>query len=167
MVRAWHGRGLASVNQTRPHCVNQKGKTHSKPVAARHGRGTAWARHATCESAFSFPTTVLLHEFSGGKDYGTPLHAKKALKKGTGIAVLLHASSALVGGQRNAPALLPPRRDPVPTEQEARCASGTVGMGPDNLASTGVRTPDRPARSDSLHRLRHPGRLLRDRLHLK
>ena len=29
------------------------GKTHSKPVAARHGRGTAWARHAMCESAFS------------------------------------------------------------------------------------------------------------------
>jgi len=21
------------------------GKTHSKPLAARHGRGTAWARH--------------------------------------------------------------------------------------------------------------------------
>ena len=45
MVGAWHGRGMASVNQTRPHCVNQMGKTHSKPFAARHGRGTAWARH--------------------------------------------------------------------------------------------------------------------------
>jgi len=32
---------MASVNQTRPHCVNQMGKTHSKPLAARHGRGTA------------------------------------------------------------------------------------------------------------------------------
>jgi len=29
------------VNQTRPHCVNQMGKTHSKPLAARRGRGTA------------------------------------------------------------------------------------------------------------------------------
>ena len=48
---AWHGRGVASVNQTRPHCVNQMGKTHSKPLATRHGRGTAWARHAMCESA--------------------------------------------------------------------------------------------------------------------
>ena len=45
MVGAWHGHGIASVNQTRPHCVNQMGKTHSKPLAARHGRGTAWARH--------------------------------------------------------------------------------------------------------------------------
>jgi len=25
MVGAWHGRGMASVNQTRPHCVNQTG----------------------------------------------------------------------------------------------------------------------------------------------
>jgi hypothetical protein len=52
MVRAVHGRGMASVNHTRPQCVNQMGKTHSKPLAARHGRGTAWARHAMCESAF-------------------------------------------------------------------------------------------------------------------
>jgi hypothetical protein len=31
---------------------NQMGKTHSKPLSSRHGRGTAWARHAMCESAF-------------------------------------------------------------------------------------------------------------------
>ena len=60
MVRAWHGRGMASVNQTRPHCVNQMGKTHSKPLAARHGRGTAWARHAMCESALSVLRLVTL-----------------------------------------------------------------------------------------------------------
>ena len=45
MVGAWHGHGMTSVNQTRPHCVNQMGKTHSKPLAAQHGRGMAWARH--------------------------------------------------------------------------------------------------------------------------
>ena len=45
-----HGHGMEIVNQTRPHCVNQMGKTHSKPLAARHGRGTAWARHGNCES---------------------------------------------------------------------------------------------------------------------
>ena len=70
MVGAWHGHGMASVNQTRPHCINQIGKTHSKPLAARHGRGTAWQgngmgtaweRHAVCESALSllFSTTFL------------------------------------------------------------------------------------------------------------
>jgi len=47
---------MASVNQTRPHCVNQMGKTHSKPLAAQHGRRTAWAQHAMCESALrDFP----------------------------------------------------------------------------------------------------------------
>ena len=46
-------RGMASVNETRPHCINQMGKTHSKPLAARHGRGTAWARDAMRESALS------------------------------------------------------------------------------------------------------------------
>ena len=59
---------MASVNQTRPHCVNQMGKTHSKPLAARHGRGTAWQRnsmgaawewHAMRESAF-----IVLHMVS-------------------------------------------------------------------------------------------------------
>jgi len=46
MVRAWHGRSMArSVNQTRMHCVNQMGKTHSKPLAAWDGRGMAWVQH--------------------------------------------------------------------------------------------------------------------------
>jgi hypothetical protein len=57
MVRAWHGRGMASVNQARLHCVNQIGKTHSKPLAARHGRGTAWAWR---ESAFTVHTRTEL-----------------------------------------------------------------------------------------------------------
>jgi hypothetical protein len=42
MVVAWHGHSMAGVNQTRSHCINQMGKTQSKPLAARHGRGTAW-----------------------------------------------------------------------------------------------------------------------------
>ena len=42
---------MASVNQTRSHCVN-KWERHSKPLAARHDRGTAWAWHVMCESAF-------------------------------------------------------------------------------------------------------------------
>jgi len=44
--------------------VNQMGKTHSKPLAARHGRGTAWARHAMCESALNIPSR---HPFGGSK----------------------------------------------------------------------------------------------------
>ena len=45
VVGALHVHVIASVYQTWPHCVNQMGKTHSKPLEARHGRGTAWARH--------------------------------------------------------------------------------------------------------------------------
>ena len=52
---AWSEHDLGSVNQTRPHCVNQMGETHSKPLATLHGRGTAWARHAMCESALISP----------------------------------------------------------------------------------------------------------------
>jgi hypothetical protein len=46
-----HWRGMASVNQTQPHYVNQMRKMHSKPLAARYGRGTAWAWHGMCELA--------------------------------------------------------------------------------------------------------------------
>ena len=51
MVGAWHG----SVNQTRPHCVNQMGKTHSKPLAARHGNSML------CESALNVLWSVTAH----------------------------------------------------------------------------------------------------------
>jgi hypothetical protein len=67
MVRAWHGRGMASVNQTRPYCVNQMGKTHSKPLAARHGRGKAWARHAMCKSVFMWQWKRIV--YSGVAEY--------------------------------------------------------------------------------------------------
>jgi hypothetical protein len=46
LVVAWHGRGMACVNQTRPHCVNQMGKTQSKPLGGTawqaNGMGAAW-----------------------------------------------------------------------------------------------------------------------------
>jgi hypothetical protein len=53
MARARHKRGIACVTQTRPRCVSQVGKTRSKSLAARHGRGTAWARHGMYELALS------------------------------------------------------------------------------------------------------------------
>jgi hypothetical protein len=62
MVMAWHGRDMVCVNQTRPHCVNQMGKTQSKPLAARHGRGTAWERHGMCELALK-PSAVRIPFF--------------------------------------------------------------------------------------------------------
>jgi len=47
-------------------------------------------------------------------------------------------------------------KDPVPIVQKAGWAPGLVWTDAENLVSTGIRSPDRPARSQSLYRLRHP-----------
>jgi len=48
------------------------------------------------------------------------------------------------------PGCFTPAKDPVR-------APGPVWTGPENLASTGIRSSDRPARSESLYRLCCPG----------
>jgi len=45
----------------------------------------------------------------------------------------------------------PRERDPVPITQEARQAPGPVWTGVENLALTGVRSPDGPDCSQSLY----------------
>ena len=52
--------------------------------------------------------------------------------------------------------LFTPGKDPVPIVQEAGWASGPVWTGAENLAPTGNRSPNRPARSQSLYWLRYP-----------
>ena len=52
--------------------------------------------------------------------------------------------------------LFTPSKDPVPIVQEAGWAPGPVWTGAENLATTGIRSPDRPARSQSLCRLCYP-----------
>jgi len=49
---------------------------------------------------------------------------------------------------------LTPGKDPVPIVQEAGWASGPAWTGAENLAPTGIRSPDRPA--IPLYRLRYP-----------
>jgi hypothetical protein len=56
--------------------------------------------------------------------------------------------------------LYPRERDPAPIEQEAGWVPGPVSPAAENLASTGIRSPDRPDRSESLYRLRYPGPLV-------
>jgi hypothetical protein len=51
---------------------------------------------------------------------------------------------------------LTPRKDPVAILQEAGWASGPVWRGAENLAPNGIRSPDRPARRQSLYRLSYP-----------
>jgi hypothetical protein len=64
-------------------------------------------------------------------------------------------TSALEEGGWSAPrpGRFTPRKDPVPIVQEAGWAPGPVWRGAKNLTSTGIRSPDRPARSQSLYRL--------------
>ena len=52
--------------------------------------------------------------------------------------------------------LFTPGKDPVPIVQEDGWATGPVWTGAENLASTGIRYPDRSARSQLLYRLRYP-----------
>ena len=76
---------MASVNQTRQQCINQMGKTRSKPLAARHGRRTAWERHAMCELALS------LTELVGEVFPCTPIRTKIwSMNKSTSLYTVLH-----------------------------------------------------------------------------
>ena len=54
--------------------------------------------------------------------------------------------------------LFTPGKVPVPIVQEAGWAPGPVWTGAENLAHTGIRSSDRPARSQSLYRLSYPAR---------
>ena len=61
----------------------------------------------------------------------------------------------MVRSQRHAPAVLYPGKDPIPIVQEAVLAPWPVWTDTENLAPTGIRTPDRPTRSQSSYRLRY------------
>jgi hypothetical protein len=63
-------------------------------------------------------------------------------------------------GQRHAAVAFYPRVYPVPIVQVAGWAPGLVWTGAENLAPTGIRSPDRPARSQSLYRLSYPAHLM-------
>ena len=64
----------------------------------------------------------------------------------------LSSTSALDGGGWSTPSSsrFTPRKDPVPIVQEVGWAPGTVWTGAENLASTGIRSPDHPALSESI-----------------
>ena len=55
------------------------------------------------------------------------------------------------------PGRFTPGKDPVPVVQEAGWAPGPVLTGAENLVPTGIRSPDRPARSESICRLNYRG----------
>jgi hypothetical protein len=83
--------------------------------------------------------------------------ATKTLRESRGIALLFLTLAVERGRFSVTPRpLSTPGKDPVPIVQEAGWAPKPVWTGADNLASTGIRSPDRPARSQSLYRQSYP-----------
>jgi hypothetical protein len=62
-----------------------------------------------------------------------------------------------MGGQYHTPDALIRKRDLVPVVQKTGCEPGPVWRGKENLAPTAIRSPNRPACSQSLYLLRQPG----------
>ena len=70
----------------------------------------------------------------------------------------LSSTSALDGGvwSKPRPGRFTPGKDPVPIVLEAGWASRLVWSDAENLVPTGIRSPDRLARRESLYRLSYP-----------
>jgi hypothetical protein len=68
------------------------------------------------------------------------------IRRGWGVSVILQP-------------LFTPRKNPAPIVQEAGWAPGPVWTGAENLAPSRIRSPDRPAHSESLYRLSYPSPL--------
>jgi hypothetical protein len=77
-----------------------------------------------------------------------------------GVEVYLYSFSTTKLGGGGWPAPRPgrftPGKDQVPIVQEAGWAPGSFWTGTKNIAPTGIPSPDRPTRSQSLYRLSYP-----------
>ena len=69
----------------------------------------------------------------------------------------LTATLGTGGLSKPRPGFFTSRKEPVPIVYEAGWAPRPAWTGAENLAPTGIRSPDRPARSESLYRLSYPG----------
>jgi hypothetical protein len=82
---------------------------------------------------------------------------RRAHRGSRGIALLIVDLGARRGGwSAPRPGRFTPGKYPVPIVQEAGWAPGPVWTCAKNLAPTGIWSPDRPARSQSLYRLSYP-----------
>jgi hypothetical protein len=82
----------------------------------------------------------------------------KAQRGSRGILYSFFNLGLIWGGwSRHAPAALSPEKDPLPIVQAAGWAPGPVWTAAENRASTEIRSPDRPARSELLFRLSYRG----------
>jgi hypothetical protein len=113
--------------------------------------GTAWA-----------PPWSWRRKLTGAAQKGpcnTGLSAYGATRSHANLSIYSLSTSALGGGGWSAPrpGRFTPGKDPVPIVQEVGWALGPVWTCAKNLAPTGIRSPDRPARSQSLQPTELPG----------
>ena len=66
----------------------------------------------------------------------------------------------VVGGQRQAPAALPPGKTRYPLYRRLGGSHDRSGLAWKISPPTGIRSADRPARNESLYRLSYPGPLV-------
>jgi hypothetical protein len=80
---------------------------------------------------------------------------------------VLSLTSALdeMSGQRHASAVLPPGKTRHPFDRRMGRPQGRSGRVRKISPPTGIRSPDRPARSESLYRPRYPGPYLHIQIH--
>ena len=112
------------------------------------------------------PGHRVINEIKGKSGTVHPVQAlrlctgRTAHRGSTGIALPFHDHGSIRGWRVSVTPrpLFTPGKDPVPIVQEARWAPGPVWTGAENFAPTGIRSPDRPVRSQSLYRLSYPAK---------
>ena len=94
-----------------------------------------------------------------GKRKGKGLHIQEheGPEGVTCIATLSLTSALDMGGWKTRrPRRFPSGKERVPIVYEAGWATGPEWMGAEKLAPAGIRSSNRPAHKESLHRLRYP-----------
>ena len=110
-------------------------------------------------SSYSLDKMKEFFYLTSGKGKGLPRTDHEDPEGEQMYSSTLPSTSALDGGGWSTPrpGRFTPGKDPVPIVQQAGWAPGPVWTCAENLAPTGIRSPDRPVRSESLYRLSYPG----------
>jgi hypothetical protein len=108
----------------------------------------------TCE-CFIVASEISFPQKHCCKGKGHPITSHQGPRGGVEVSLYSFSTSAVGEGGCSAPrpGRFTPGKDPVPIVQEAGWAPGPVWTCANNLAPTGIRSPDRPACSQSLYLL--------------
>ena len=95
--------------------------------------------------------------FHKGKDHSITCHEGTEGEQRYSSALSLTSALVGVGGQHHAPAFLTPGNTRYPLYRRLGGSQGRSGRVRTISRPIGVRTPNRPARSEALYWLRYPG----------